>query len=126
MYQFTTKDLQVAAQFFQLLVKEFLEVGCFGNFVADLDVHAKASPDEFLSARSYSPHLSRILLLLIQKQAENDELLVRGIPGEKQQFFGKHGLTAGRWIGLPDSVLLALMGRGQQLVDVRVGAQLGQ
>jgi hypothetical protein len=40
-----------------------------------MDVHERASPDGTISTRSYRPLLKEILLLLLQKQAENDELL---------------------------------------------------
>ena len=49
-HQVRTKYLEVAAQFFHLLVDEFFEVGCLGNLVADLNIHAKASPDGAISS----------------------------------------------------------------------------
>jgi hypothetical protein len=57
------------------LVDDFFEVGCFGNLVADMNIHEKP-----LRVDCFHPQLqscsSWILLLLIQMQVENDELLV--------------------------------------------------
>src|SRR5271166_6480858 len=60
-HQFRTEYLQVSAQLFHLLIDYFFEVGSFGNFVADMNVHIKASPD----GRSIRRYIrSEIILLL--------------------------------------------------------------
>ena len=52
MHQIGTKDLQVLAQFFQLLFDLLFEVGSFGNLVTEMNVHECLDKERF-QWRSY-------------------------------------------------------------------------
>src|SRR5579875_2805720 len=75
MNQFGTKYLQVPPQFFHLLVDEFFQIGRLHNLVADMDVHEKPRRMDRVPPAATIPCLASILLLFLEKQAENEKLL---------------------------------------------------
>src|SRR5271165_6328034 len=66
-HKFRTEYPKVSPQLFHLLIDYFFEIGSFGNLVADMNVHIKASPDgEFHPQLCSSRHN---LTPLVKKQA---------------------------------------------------------